>query len=50
MAAMRRYMDDEDLARRHGAAACERAEQLFAIENTVKRLYSAYEQVFSTRA
>ncbi len=50
VAAMRRYMDDEDLARRHGAAACERAEKLFAIENTVKRLYSAYEQVFSTPA
>ena len=47
---MRRYLDDPELARRHGATACERAEQNFAIENTVKRLYSVYEQVFHTVA
>jgi L-malate glycosyltransferase len=49
-ASMRNYLDDEALARRHGEAARQRAEQLFAVENTIQRLYGVYEQIFSTRA
>lgn len=48
--AMESYLDDVALARRHGEAARQRAEQLFAVENTIQRLYEVYEQVFSPRA
>ena len=47
--AMRRYLEDNELARQHGAAARRRAEKSYAIENTLERLYSLYDQVLGTR-
>ena len=49
-AAMQRYLDDPGLARCHGEAARRRAEEAYAIENTLERLYSLYEQVLGGRA
>ncbi|HEY4308548.1 MAG TPA: glycosyltransferase [Pirellulales bacterium] len=46
--AMRGYMDGREVAEQHGQTARAIAEQRFAIENTVERLYELYEQVFST--
>ncbi len=48
--AMSRYLDDEELARRHGKAARQQAADSYAIENTLARLYSLYDQVLSHRA
>jgi hypothetical protein len=41
-------MDGREVAEQHGQTARAIAEQRFAIENTVERLYELYEQVFST--
>jgi len=49
-AAMRRYLQDDDLARQHGAAARNRAEHDYAIQNTLARLYELYDQVLDRRA
>ena len=46
-AAMRRYLQDPELARQHGAAAGHRAAQAYAIENTLAKLYTLYDQVLS---
>jgi glycosyltransferase involved in cell wall biosynthesis len=46
-AAMRRYLQDPLLARRHGAAAGNRAAQAYAVENTLAKLYKLYDQVLS---
>ena len=47
-AAMRQYIDCEELARQHGELARQQAQQRFAIENTIQRLYGVYEQAFRT--
>jgi glycosyltransferase involved in cell wall biosynthesis len=48
--AMRRYLYDDELALRHGAAARNHAEQAYAIENTLERLYSLYDQVLGAKS
>jgi len=47
--AMAQYLNDEELAHRHGSTARQRAEESYAIENTLARLYSLYDQVLSQR-
>jgi glycosyltransferase involved in cell wall biosynthesis len=49
-AAMRRYLEDDELARRHGAAARCHAEQAYAIESSLGQLYSLYDQVLGTKS
>jgi glycosyltransferase involved in cell wall biosynthesis len=49
-AAMRSYLADDTLACAHGAAARRRAENAYAIENTLERLYKLYDQVLGTHS
>ena len=44
-AAMCEYLANEQMATAHGSAARQRAEGSYAIENTLERLYSLYDQV-----
>lgn len=49
-AAMRTYLEQPEVARSHSAAARRRAEEAFAIDGALNRLYRLYDQVLSSRS
>ncbi len=49
-AAMQTYLEQSELARSHAEAARRRAEEAYAIDGTLNRLYRLYDQVLSGRS